>query len=90
MSAEANLAGLYPPRGQDMFNPNISWQPIPVHTVPESGEKVSSSQRRIDYSSSVVSKNICYTLDSDCLVLLLGPTLQSFPYFQEKMRKFRG
>uniref|UniRef100_A0A8V0ZX41 Lysosomal acid phosphatase n=1 Tax=Gallus gallus TaxID=9031 RepID=A0A8V0ZX41_CHICK len=38
MSAEANLAGLYPPEEQQMFNPNISWQPIPVHTVPESGE----------------------------------------------------
>ncbi|OXB53571.1 hypothetical protein ASZ78_012208 [Callipepla squamata] len=38
MSAEANLAGLYPPERQQMFNPNISWQPIPVHTVPESGE----------------------------------------------------
>ncbi|KAM9239726.1 lysosomal acid phosphatase [Leptosomus discolor] len=40
MSAEANLAGLYPPEGQQMFNPNISWQPIPVHTVPESAERL--------------------------------------------------
>uniref|UniRef100_A0A8C8ACA5 Lysosomal acid phosphatase n=1 Tax=Otus sunia TaxID=257818 RepID=A0A8C8ACA5_9STRI len=40
MSAEANLAGLYPPEGQEMFNPNISWQPIPVHTVPESEERL--------------------------------------------------
>ncbi|XP_026705144.1 lysosomal acid phosphatase [Athene cunicularia] len=40
MSAEANLAGLYPPEGQQMFNPNISWQPIPVHTVPESEERL--------------------------------------------------
>lgn len=34
MSAEANLAGLFPPSGVQRFNPNISWQPIPVHTVP--------------------------------------------------------
>ncbi|XP_010610728.1 lysosomal acid phosphatase isoform X4 [Fukomys damarensis] len=34
MSAEANLAGLFPPDGTQRFNPNISWQPIPVHTVP--------------------------------------------------------
>ncbi|KAM6335721.1 lysosomal acid phosphatase [Podargus strigoides] len=40
MSAEANLAGLYPPEGQQMFNPNISWQPIPVHTVPESEDRL--------------------------------------------------
>lgn len=41
MSAEANLAGLYPPEGLQVFNPNISWQPIPVHTVPDSVERVS-------------------------------------------------
>ncbi|NWI15316.1 PPAL phosphatase, partial [Crypturellus soui] len=40
MSAEANLAGLYPPDAQERFNPNISWQPIPVHTVPEAGERL--------------------------------------------------
>ncbi|GAB1286574.1 Lysosomal acid phosphatase [Apodemus speciosus] len=34
MSAEANLAGLFPPSEAQHFNPNISWQPIPVHTVP--------------------------------------------------------
>ncbi|XP_025024554.1 lysosomal acid phosphatase isoform X3 [Python bivittatus] len=40
MSAEANLAGLYPPEGQQVFNPNISWQPIPVHTVPDHMEQL--------------------------------------------------
>lgn len=34
MSAEANLAGLFPPNEVQRFNANISWQPIPVHTVP--------------------------------------------------------
>ncbi|KAG8564603.1 hypothetical protein GDO81_016526 [Engystomops pustulosus] len=40
MSAEANLAGLYPPEGSQVFNPNISWQPIPVHTLPDSEERL--------------------------------------------------
>ncbi|XP_063219004.1 lysosomal acid phosphatase-like [Bacillus rossius redtenbacheri] len=35
MSAECNLAGLYLPVPQQRFNPEIRWQPIPVHTVPE-------------------------------------------------------
>ncbi|XP_061103051.1 lysosomal acid phosphatase [Conger conger] len=34
MSAEANLAGMYPPNGSQVFNPDLKWQPIPVHTVP--------------------------------------------------------
>uniref|UniRef100_A0A7N8YMN2 Lysosomal acid phosphatase n=1 Tax=Mastacembelus armatus TaxID=205130 RepID=A0A7N8YMN2_9TELE len=39
MSAEANLAGLYPPSGQQVFRPELKWQPIPVHTVPQSEER---------------------------------------------------
>lgn len=42
MSAEANLAGLYPPSGSQVFNPDIPWQPIPVHTVPMSEERLLS------------------------------------------------
>uniref|UniRef100_A0A3B3YPR4 Lysosomal acid phosphatase n=1 Tax=Poecilia mexicana TaxID=48701 RepID=A0A3B3YPR4_9TELE len=42
MSAEANLAGLYPPEGQQIFQPSLKWQPIPVHTVPQNEEKLLS------------------------------------------------
>lgn len=35
MSAYSVLAGFFPPvKNQSMWNPKISWQPIPVHTVP--------------------------------------------------------
>lgn len=35
MSGYSNLAGLYPPYGEQVWNPDIFWQPIPVHTRPE-------------------------------------------------------
>ncbi|XP_014662358.1 PREDICTED: prostatic acid phosphatase-like [Priapulus caudatus] len=35
MSAQCNLAGLYEPTGAQRWDPDIRWQPIPVHTESE-------------------------------------------------------
>lgn len=45
MSAESNLAGFYPPHGQDIWNENIPWQAIPVHTMPEKQDVVLAAKK---------------------------------------------
>lgn len=45
MSALSNLAGLYPPEGKDVWDSSIAWQPIPVHTMPESQDNVLAGKK---------------------------------------------
>lgn len=52
MSAEANLAGFFPPAADQMWNENLHWQPIPVHTIPSGSDyllHVTQPCDRFDY-----------------------------------------
>lgn len=40
MSAQANLAGLFPPIGEQVWSSEIDWQPVPVHDVPIKKDRV--------------------------------------------------
>lgn len=45
MSALSNLAGLFPPSPDEIWHPQLPWQPIPVHTLPERMDHVLSAKR---------------------------------------------
>ncbi|XP_012150040.1 lysosomal acid phosphatase [Megachile rotundata] len=40
MSAEALLAGLYPPSPEEIFFPGLNWRPVPVHSTPRNLDKI--------------------------------------------------
>ncbi|XP_054846897.1 prostatic acid phosphatase-like [Eublepharis macularius] len=42
MSAQTNLAGLFPPSGKQIWHHRIPWQPIPVHTLPRKQDRLLS------------------------------------------------
>ncbi|RDD45823.1 Testicular acid phosphatase-like protein [Trichoplax sp. H2] len=44
MSAEAQLSALYRPAGRQIWNKNLLWQPIPIHTVPRANDTLLKSQ----------------------------------------------
>lgn len=34
MSASCNLAALFPPKDRQIWNKELLWQPVPIHTIP--------------------------------------------------------
>ncbi|CAG9858512.1 unnamed protein product [Phyllotreta striolata] len=40
MSAATNLAGLFPPKRDQIWNKKLQWQPAPIHTLPESQDAI--------------------------------------------------
>ncbi|XP_026831711.1 prostatic acid phosphatase isoform X2 [Drosophila erecta] len=80
MSAQSNLAGLYEPQGEDIWNTDISWQPIPIHTLPEKDDPI------------VAAKAPCPAYDYELASLEASPEFKAltekhkdlFAYLSEK------
>ncbi|KAG8519586.1 Lysosomal acid phosphatase [Galemys pyrenaicus] len=79
MSAEANLAGLFPPSGMQRFNPNISWQPIPVHTVPITEDRVRLASPALEVVRDNPDHGPADPSSFSACLPLFGPQLLKFP-----------
>lgn len=48
MSAQTCLAGLFPPKGDQIWNPKIDWQPIPIHNQRKSNDYLLLAKGKCD------------------------------------------
>lgn len=48
MSAQAFLAGMFPPAAKQQWKYNLDWQPIPVHTVPKNEDTMIGPWKHCD------------------------------------------
>lgn len=60
-SSQATLAGLFPPVGDEIWNKNLHWQPIPVHTDNLSDDYLLATEKRCDHYDYIMLK---YLTDS--------------------------
>lgn len=54
MSAQTTLAGLFPPSDNQIWNEQIAWQPIPVHTQPQDQDYILAQRKKCDHFDYLV------------------------------------
>ena len=79
MSAEANLAGLYPPYGKEMWDIK-KWMPIPVHTTPEEEDNLLAGKKFCDRYTFELQK----VLNSPDIKRVETNNAELFQYLSEK------
>ncbi|KAF5285088.1 hypothetical protein FQA39_LY16777 [Lamprigera yunnana] len=79
MSAESNLAGLYPPVNNQVWNPELNWQPIPIHTVPEKMDYLLAMKKPCDKYKALTIE----LLNSDEFVKINNQNSDLYSYLSE-------
>lgn len=54
MSAQATLAGLFPPTNEQVWNPDLLWQPIPVHTIPKDIDYMVTASKLLNFDNKII------------------------------------
>lgn len=74
MSAAFNLAGMFPPQNNQIWNDALLWQAIPIHTIPEKQDGILTGRRACplyeqNYKNYLQSTEIRSILESNSSLL---------------------
>ncbi|XP_031632798.1 lysosomal acid phosphatase-like [Contarinia nasturtii] len=65
MSAEACMAGMFPPTASQKWKKTLNWHPIPVHTIPRREDHLLASEKRCDHFDDVMLQYMNTTAYTD-------------------------
>lgn len=91
MSAAHNLAGMFPPQNNQIWNETLMWQAIPIHTIPKKLDHVLATQRpcpRYDQIYEEYTKSLTESIlqSNQSLIqyleMYVGMKIQSIQHFK--------
>jgi len=86
MSAECHLAGLFHPNDNQIWYPNLAWQPIPVHTIAKEQDQFEQVMCNWEDSFNfLVTQDLLPVLESECPRYELLAQLNSSPDVRKRL-----
>lgn len=79
-SAQANLAGLFPPTADEKWNNNILWNPVPVHTVPSKFDYILTAGKECPKYEAAYDR---YMKESEEVQRIYTEHAELFPYLSQ-------
>lgn len=67
MSAETVMAALFPPTGNQIWNSDLLWQPVLIHTIPKHSDYLLYSRKPCKRFSQIIER---YSTSSEFLALV--------------------
>lgn len=53
-----NLASLFEPIGSQIWNKKLKWQPVPVHTQPQTDDNLLAGEKKCDHFDYIMLKHM--------------------------------
>lgn len=79
MSAAANMAGLFPPKDNQVWKKGFMWQPVPIHSIPQKMDHILYAGKKCERYNQAMTEYLQSTEHTD----LLAKYKNLFTYLEE-------